>query len=305
MSKEPRKEKLMRIIFVLLCTLALAFAANGAQEKEKKTKKGATAAQVSHPQRRAETTGARPGATGKPAKPAKPVQAMKRAKPVQAGKPAKPGRPAQFVRPSGGAQAGAPQQTVKRAKPKPAQTATVAEGRYRATVTRPTGKPQLLKPKRFDLAVNTRPTKFAAVTFQQNRRIVGSENWVGPQYRVFREYRPVWHDRYWWRRHYSRIVFAFGGWYYWNAGWWYPAWGYDPGAYYVWDGPIYAYHGLPPDQVVANVQAALQEQGYYRGEVDGLLGPLTRAALADYQRDHGLYMTAAIDRPTLESLGMA
>ena len=115
----------------------------------------------------------------------------------------------------------------------------------------------------------------------------------------------MWHDRGWWQSHYNRVVFVYGGWYYWNAGWWYPAWGYDPGAYYVWDGPIYAYNGLPPDQVVANVQAALQEQGYYQGEVDGLLGPLTREAIADYQRDHGLYMTSAIDEPTLESLGIS
>jgi Putative peptidoglycan binding domain len=158
--------------------------------------------------------------------------------------------------------------------------------------------------QRFNLASNTRPTKFAAVKFQQNRRIWGSENWHGNNYWAFRNYRPVWHDRIWWRSHYNRVVFVYGGWYYWNAGWWYPAWGYDPGAYYAWDGPIYAYNGLPPDQVVANVQAALQAQGYYQGEVDGLLGPLTRDALADYQRDHGLYLTAAIDQPTLELLGM-
>jgi Putative peptidoglycan binding domain len=160
------------------------------------------------------------------------------------------------------------------------------------------------KAQRFNLASNTRPTKFTAVKFQQNRRIQGSQYWQGKHYWAFRNYRAVWHDRIWWRSHYNRIVFVYGGWYYWNAGWWYPAWGYDPGAYYVWDGPIYAYNGLPPDQVVANVQAALQAQGYYQGEVDGLLGPLTRDAIADYQRDHSLYMTAAIDQPTLESLGM-
>jgi Putative peptidoglycan binding domain len=161
------------------------------------------------------------------------------------------------------------------------------------------------KAQRFNLASNTRPTKFATVKFQQNRRIQGSQYWQGKNYWAFRNYRPVWHDRWWWRSHYNRVVFVYGGWYYWNAGWRYPAWGYDPGAYYVWDGPIYAYNGLPPDQVVANVQAALQAQGYYQGEVDGLLGPLTREAIADYQRDQGLYMTSAIDRPTLESLGMA
>jgi hypothetical protein len=143
----------------------------------------------------------------------------------------------------------------------------------------------------------------AAVKFRENNRIIGSENWRGEQYNVFRTYRAQWHDRDWWHQHHSRIVFVFGGWYFWNSGFWYPAWGYDRSAYYAYDGPIYAYNDLPPDQVVANVQASLQEQGYYHGEVDGLLGPLTRAALADYQRDHGLYTTSAIDQPTLASLG--
>jgi hypothetical protein len=143
------------------------------------------------------------------------------------------------------------------------------------------------------------------VTFQQNRRIRGSQYWHGQNYWAFRNYSPVWHDRSWWHNHYSRVVFVYGGWYYWNAGWWYPAWGYAPNSYYAYDGPIYAYNSLPPDQVVANVQAALQAQGYYQGDVDGLLGPLTREAIGSYQRDHGLYETAAVDQPTLESLGMS
>jgi peptidoglycan hydrolase-like protein with peptidoglycan-binding domain len=100
-------------------------------------------------------------------------------------------------------------------------------------------------------------------------------------------------------------VFVFGAPYFWNAGYWYPAWGYAPDAYYAWDGPIYASNNLPPDQVIANVQASLQQQGYYQGDIDGLIGPQTRGALAAYQRDHGLYETSAIDQPTLESLGMA
>jgi hypothetical protein len=156
----------------------------------------------------------------------------------------------------------------------------------------------------FNLASNTRTTKYAAVNFQQNRRIQGSQYWQGKNYWAFRNYRPMWHDRVWWRSHYNRVVFVYGGWYYWNSGWWYPAWGYAPNSYYAYDGPIYGYNSLPPDQVVANVQAALQADGYYQGEVDGLLGPLTREAIAAYQRDHGLYTTAAIDQPTLNSLGM-
>ena len=57
--------------------------------------------------------------------------------------------------------------------------------------------------------------------------------------------------------------------------------------------------------MIADVQAELQEQGYYTGEVDGLLGPLTRQALTAYQADHGLYTTAVIDEPTLDAMGLA
>jgi hypothetical protein len=142
------------------------------------------------------------------------------------------------------------------------------------------------------------------VQFKRNRRIQGSDRWVDVGYEVFRNYRPEWHDRDWWRSHQSRIVFGVGGWYYWNAGYWFPAWGYDPNAYYPYDGPIYGHHDLPPDQVVANVQETLRQQGHYKGEVDGLLGLPTRTAIADYQRDHGLYETSTIDRPTSQSLGM-
>ena len=147
----------------------------------------------------------------------------------------------------------------------------------------------------------------ASAQFNQNYRIQNAHNWTGPQYRVFQTYRPQWHDREWWHSHHSNnIVLIAGGWYYWSSGYWYPAWGYDTSAaYYPYDGPIYAGpHRRPFDEVVADVQASLQEQGYYRGEVDGLVGPLTRQALSDYQRDHGLTSTAALDQPTLDSLGL-
>ena len=164
------------------------------------------------------------------------------------------------------------------------------------------GKAQI---RQFDLA-NARRDHIKSVTFNERHRIVGAEHWHGERYVVFRNYHPIWHDHVWWHAHYPRIVLIGGGWYYWNAGFWYPAWGYDPGAtFYAYDGPIYAYNDLPPDQVVANVQQALQDQGYYQGEVDGMLGPLTRAALAQYQADHGLYTTSAIDEPTMSSLGFS
>ena len=165
------------------------------------------------------------------------------------------------------------------------------------------GKP--VKPQHFNISKQPNSAKAPPVKFQQGRRIAGSQNWQGQQYTVFRNYKSEWHDQNWWRGHYgNNITFVFGAPYYWRAGYWFPAWGYYPNAYYAWDGPIYAYNRLPPDQVIANVQAALQQQGYYRGEVDGLIGPLTRAAIADYQRDQGLYTTSTIDQPTLRSLGM-
>ena len=163
---------------------------------------------------------------------------------------------------------------------------------------------QRFQARQFNLANKPNPA-ITSVKFRANNQIQGSQNWQGQHYQAFRAYRSQWHDRGWWGQHYSRVGLFGGGWYYWNSGFWYPAWGYDPGySYYPYDGPIYGYNNLPPDQVVANVQTALQEQGYYHGEVDGLLGPLTRAAIADYQRDRGLYITSAIDEPTLASLGM-
>jgi hypothetical protein len=144
------------------------------------------------------------------------------------------------------------------------------------------------------------------VTYNQDYRITRAATWRGAQYEVFRTYRPQWHDRVWWNSNHKQVVLIGGGWYYWNAGYWYPAWGYDQtAAYYPYDGPIYVGKSAKPfDQIVADVQTVLQEQGHYKGEVDGLVGPKTQEALAAYQTASGLEPTAAIDQPTLESLGM-
>jgi hypothetical protein len=113
------------------------------------------------------------------------------------------------------------------------------------------------------------------------------------------------HDCNWWKQHCTTIVFVRTGYYYLDAGYWYPALGYDPAYnYYDYDGPIYTYGNLLPDQVIVNVQRALQDIGYYVGPITGSLGPATRAALANFQRDYGLVITAAIDEPTIESLGL-
>lgn len=148
------------------------------------------------------------------------------------------------------------------------------------------------------------------VTVNRHRNVVVTNNWRGDrfngqQYVAFRNYHRQWHNRNWWSNSYPRITFFLGGAYYWNSGYWYPAWGYNPGYNYVYDGPIYGYNNLSPDQVVVNVQSQLQRDGYYSGPVDGQLGPMTRQAIADFQADRGLAVTAAVDQPTLASLGLA
>jgi hypothetical protein len=146
--------------------------------------------------------------------------------------------------------------------------------------------------------------------FDRNRNFRITNNWrdsrfAGSQYTAFRDYRRVYRDRDWYRHNYSRIIFVSGGWWYWNTGYWYPAWGYAQNAYYPYDGPIYTgYADLSPDQVVINVQVQLQRDGYYFGSIDGILGPQTRQALAAFQADNGLAITSAIDEPTVATLGL-
>jgi len=160
---------------------------------------------------------------------------------------------------------------------------------------------------RNNVAVNHNNRNLA---FYRGRNVAINDNlhsaaFRGQQYAAFRNYHREWHDRGWWRSHYNRIVFVNNGWYYWNAGYWFPAWGYAPSAYYAYDGPIYGYNGLAPDRVIVDVQSQLQRDGYYDGPVDGVLGQMTREAIAAFQADHGLAVTSVIDQPTLATLGIA
>ena len=148
----------------------------------------------------------------------------------------------------------------------------------------------------------------ATAQFNPDYRIAAAQSWEGAPYEVFRAYQPQWHDEAWYHSRYNQnLLLIAGGWYFWEAGYWSPAWGYDTSAaYYPYDGPIYVGQNPRPfDQVVAEVQTVLQGQGYYRGEVDGLVGPLTRDALAAYQTAQHLPPTAALDQPTLDSLGLS
>jgi peptidoglycan hydrolase-like protein with peptidoglycan-binding domain len=52
------------------------------------------------------------------------------------------------------------------------------------------------------------------------------------------------------------------------------------------------------------VQQELAREGYYRGSIDGQVGPLTRAAIAAYQKDNGLPVTGKITGDLLQSMGL-
>src|SRR5213596_1795237 len=294
----------MRIFLVLICSLALACAAGGAQDKNKSKKQASKKNQAQSAQHAAAPSGGpqktkgsqqmtTAGAGAQKTKKTKGPQQMTTA--GAGAQKTKKAKGSQQIATQGGQIVGGAAGAQKTKKSK--GSATSAAAVQSSTKT--------FKAKRFNLQTKTRPATVGSVTFQPNRHIQGSQTWQGSNYRVFRNYSSQWHERNWWRNHYNRVVFVYGGWYAWNAGYWIPAWGYDSNAYYAYDGPIYAYNNLPPDQVIANVQTALQQQGYYQSDVDGLLGPLTRGAIAAYQRDHGLYITSAIDQPTLESLGMS
>jgi len=50
------------------------------------------------------------------------------------------------------------------------------------------------------------------------------------------------------------------------------------------------------------VQQELKRAGLYRGDVDGIFGPETRRAIAEFQRQHGLSQTGTLDQQTLTAL---
>lgn len=72
----------------------------------------------------------------------------------------------------------------------------------------------------------------------------------------------------------------------------------------------------PPETTAANsgalsratireTQWKLKKDGLYEGQVDGIMGPKTRAALGQYQRQHNLNADGRLTRRTAESLGIA
>ena len=144
---------------------------------------------------------------------------------------------------------------------------------------------------------------------------------------VFAQHSAGWHrdwnrnSEHWWNGH--RCRFVNGSWFIFDVGfdpwwpdWWYPydyyGYGYYPYGYGygadVYDNGDYYDQGGYADQysdsTVAAAQERLAQQGYYRGQVDGVFGGETRRAVARYQTNHGLRVTGSLTTDTLQALGV-
>lgn len=84
------------------------------------------------------------------------------------------------------------------------------------------------------------------------------------------------------------------GWY--DGGWLNLDGGYQPRGY--------AYSDYSGGSSVRQVQRRLSEKGYRLGYADGVIGPATRSAIAEYQQDNRLAVTGRINNSLLSSLGL-
>jgi hypothetical protein len=137
------------------------------------------------------------------------------------------------------------------------------------------------------------------------------------------------HEHKFFENHNFFVGFDFGafGWWPWWAGWdwwypypyypYYPYYGYDYGYDYGYGYPYYGggygdpqtngsqYGGEYWNNLAMSVQTKLAEQGYYHGQVDGVIGSGTMEGVRRFQSDHGLKVTGKIDPKLLRSLGIS
>src|SRR4029077_16220210 len=80
---------------------------------------------------------------------------------------------------------------------------------------------QQIKSQHANFRAQPKPQQVPAVTYNQNYRIQGSDRWQGQHYQVFRSYHPEWHDQGWYHSRYQRVELIGGGYYFFNAGYWF------------------------------------------------------------------------------------
>jgi hypothetical protein len=99
------------------------------------------------------------------------------------------------------------------------------------------------------------------------------------------------------------VSFGFGSPYY---GGYYPYdyYGYNYPYNYNYGSYTYNDYGYGHGSIVIAVQSRLARMGYYRGPIDGIMGPGTSFAIRAYERDHGLRMDGAISGPLVRNMGL-
>jgi len=75
--------------------------------------------------------------------------------------------------------------------------------------------------------------------------------------------------------------------------------------YYGPRATVYVADRINDDATVAAVQRRLARGGYYRGSIDGVIGPGTRSAVAAFERKNGLPVDGVIDRQLLRTMGLS
>ena len=106
--------------------------------------------------------------------------------------------------------------------------------------------------------------------------------------------------------YYSAYPSYYGGYYGgYPYGYSYSPYGYSNAYYY--NSPSYNQYSYrdSDDSVVARVQQRLARAGYYRGPIDGVIGPRTQYAIRAYERNHGLPADGVIDNRLLRTMGLA
>jgi peptidoglycan hydrolase-like protein with peptidoglycan-binding domain len=64
--------------------------------------------------------------------------------------------------------------------------------------------------------------------------------------------------------------------------------------------PSYSTSAMNSSAEIQQAQQQLQEQGFYHGRIDGIIGPETEQAIRQFQQKNGLSQTATLDQPTMD-----
>jgi hypothetical protein len=146
----------------------------------------------------------------------------------------------------------------------------------------------------------TRDSSAARVTTRTNRDWDGRRgDWDGRRD----------HNNYSGGRYYRPPIDVYRGWdrgrvYSWNN----HRYHWYGGSWVIYDSPTVIYSDDLPvvgASVAAEAQAELRRRGYYDGAVDGVIGPRTRDAIAEFQDDAGLAVTGRLTNSTLSALGIS